>query len=363
MKRNTFMKAAAMVMAATLTMGFAVTAYADEEASEDSKGLICYSGTSLSYTFFVAEDMAASRAIEEAGYDYYTANAEFDGLKETENFQTFMSMNPTAILCDPADTDAVSASINTAVDNGIPVVVIDATVSDQGHPGITVTFDNYKAGFAAGEEMARLVKEKNGDYKGRVLNAYGIQNNEAIRNRRQGFVDAISQYPDIELVEVPGEGNMDDTQNAALNALAQYGSFDGMHAPSDSPCMGLYNALEQTGNLHKVGEDGHVIIVTIDGEPIAIKRLNEGYYDSTINQDAVAYAEIGVEMLTKYLIPGKEIPLGEYTNDKYSWGTTEITEDPEKGLMLVVPHTVITAENCNDPKLWGNVAANDFGLE
>ena len=65
MKRNTFMKAAAMVMAATLTMGVAVTAYADEEASEDSKGLICYSGTSLSYTFFVAEDVLCQRSFRD----------------------------------------------------------------------------------------------------------------------------------------------------------------------------------------------------------------------------------------------------------------------------------------------------------
>lgn len=330
---------------------------------EGSKGLICYSGTSLSYTFFVTEEMAAERAAKEYGYDFYSANAEFDALKENENFNTFMSMEPTAILCDPADTDGVTAAINTAVDSGVPVAVIDAVVAKDGHPGITITFDNYGAGFAAGEEVARLLKEKNGDYTGRVLNAYGIQNNEAIRLRREGFADAIKQYSGIELVEVPGEGNMDDTQNAALNAIAQYGSFDAMHAPSDSPCMGLYNALEQSDMLFKVGEEGHVILVTIDGEPIAIKRLKEGYYDATINQDAVAYAEIGMDMLVNYLIPGKEIPVGPYENDKYSWGSSEIVEDPDRGLLLTVPATVLTADNVDDPKLWGNVAATDFGLE
>ena len=340
-----------------------------QPASEEGKplpegGLICYSGTSLSYYFFVAEQEAARRAVEALGYEFEAAAAEFESVTENNNLNNFIAKNPVAIIADPADTDGIIAPLDKAQEAGIPVAVIDATVGAGGTAGITITFDNYGAGFAAGEEIARLLKEKYGEYKGRVLNAYGIQNNEAIRNRRQGFVDAINQYPDIELVETPGEGNMDDTMNAALNALAQYGSFDAMHAPSDSPCMGLYEALKKTDNLFKVGEDGHVILVTIDGEPIALERIKEGYYDSTINQDAVAYAEIAVEMLEKYLLRGLPVPVGTtYESDRYIWGKSDIVES-ENGPMLVVPHTVVNLQegNIDDPRLWGNIAQNELGV-
>lgn len=327
------------------------------------EGLICYSGTSLSYYFFVAEQEAARRAVEAAGYDFEAAAAEFESVTENNNLNNFIAKDPIAIIADPADTDGIIAPLKKAEDAGIPVAVIDATIGAGGKAGVTVTFDNYGAGYGAAEKIVELLTEKYGEPKGRVLNAYGIQNNEAIRNRRQGFVDCISQYPDIELVETPGEGNMDTTMNAALNALAEYGSFDAMHAPSDSPCMGLYEALSKTDNLFKVGEDGHVILVTIDGEPIAIERIKEGYYDASVNQDAVGYAEIAVEMLTKYLLVGEEVPTGtEYVNEKYVWEKTEIVES-DNGPMIVVPYTMITKENADDERLWGNIAQNELGVK
>jgi len=332
------------------------------ETEPPSEGLICFSGTSLSYYFFVAEQEAARRAVESYGYTFEAANAEFESVTENNNFNNFIAKEPIAIIADPADTDGIIAPLDRCKEMGIPVAIIDATVGEGGTAGVTITFDNYGAGAAAAEKIVELLTERYGEPKGRVLNAYGIQNNEAIRNRRQGFVDEMEKYPNIELIEVPGEGNMDTTMNAALNALSMYGTFDAMHAPSDSPCMGLYEALNRTGNLHKVGEEGHVILVSIDGEPIAIERIKEGYYDASINQDAVAYAEIAMEMLHTYLLRGLEVPVGTtYTNDRYIWETSEIVES-KNGPMLVVPTTLIDTSNCDDPRLWGNIAMNELGV-
>jgi len=327
------------------------------------EGLICFSNTSLSYYFFVAEQEAARRAVEAAGYDFEASAAEFESVTENNNLNNFIAKEPIAIIADPADTDGIVAPLKKAQDAGIPVAVIDATIAAGGQAGVTITFDNYGAGYSAAEKIVELLTAKYGSPKGRVLNAYGIQNNEAIRNRREGFVDCIKQYPDIELIETPGEGNVDTTMNAALNALADYGSFDAMHAPSDSPCMGLYEALSKTGNLYKVGEEGHVILVTIDGEPIAIERIKEGYYDASVDQDAVAYSEIAVEMLITYLLIGEEVPVGtEYVNKEYIWEKTDII-DGKNGPTLVVPHTIITKENVDDERLWGNVAKKELGVE
>lgn len=327
-------------------------------------GILAFSQTSLSYFFFVSEQEAVEKGVNDLGYEFITASAEFEAITENNNFNNFLSQNPIGIIADPADTDGIVASLEKCAEQGVPVAIIDAVVGEGGKAGITITFDNYAAGYAAGEEIVRLLTEKYGEPKGNVLHAYGVQNNQAIRLRGEGFRDAFADYPDIEVVDVPGEGNLDDTLNATLNAMAQYGDdyFDAMHAPSDSPCMGLYEALNKSDRLFKVGEEGHVIIVTIDGEPIALERIRDGYYDSTIHQDAIAYGELAVEFMETYLLRGLDVPVGlEYANDRYVWETATVV-DSSSGPMMHVPHTVVTKDMVEDERLWGNRAETEYGL-
>jgi ABC-type sugar transport system substrate-binding protein len=184
----------------------------------------------------------------------------------------------------------------------------------------------------------------------------------AWRARKEGFDAVMKKYPKIEYLAMPAEGDMRLTQDVLLNAISQHGFIDAVHAPSDTPAMGLYEGLKQTNNLKKVGEKGHVIFVTIDAEPIALQRIEENWYDSTISQDAIAYGEIVLEMLAKYTLQGKEIPVGTtYKNDKYYWKSAEIIEGDVGPQMIIDPY-VIDKSNYSDPSHWANVAWDEYGL-
>ena len=52
------------------------------------------------------------------------------------------------------------------------------------------------------------------------------------------------------------------------------------------------------------------IFVNIDGEPVALKWIQEGFMDSCVSQDPIAYGEIAVEMLGKYAMKGQPVPIG-----------------------------------------------------
>ena len=146
-----------------------------------------------------------------------------------------------------------------------------------------------------------------------------------------------------------------------LSTLSEFPQLDAVHAPSDSPSRGIVTALQQRDRWKKVGEEGHVIFVNIDGEPVALKWIQEGYMDSCVSQDPIAYGEIAVEMLLKHSLNGEAVPIGTYENKKYFWEKGEIVEG-KTGPTLIIPPFVINGDNATDPRHWGTVAEKDWGI-
>ncbi|GEN34778.1 MULTISPECIES: sugar ABC transporter substrate-binding protein [Aneurinibacillus] len=332
------------------------------KANEEKSGrkLIALAHKSLNYYAFVAMQEAAKRKAQEYGYEFEASVADFDSAKQTNQFINFITKKPAAIITDPNDSEGLITAINQAKTAGIPVGVFD-TPTTGGDVAFTVAFDNFKAGQMAAEEIVKRLKEKYGEPKGTVLNAYGAMSSSAWRARKTGFDEVMKKYPNIQYLAMPAEGDMRKTQDVALNAMAKYGNLDAVHAPSDNPAMGLYEALKQKNKLKKVGEDGHVIFVTIDAEPIALQRIKEGWYDATINQDCVAYGEIVIDMLHNYSLQGKEVPLETYKNEKYFWKEAKIVKGDSGPHMIIDPY-VIDSSNVDNDSHWGNVAWNEYNL-
>jgi simple sugar transport system substrate-binding protein len=329
-------------------------------SGEKKGGLIALAHKSLNYYAFVAMQEAAKRKAQEYGYDFEASVADFDSAKQTNQFINFISKKPLAIITDPNDSEGLVTAINQAEKAGIPVSVFD-TPTTGGNVSFTVAFDNHKAGVMAAEEIVKRLEKKYGEPKGVVLNAYGAMSSSAWRARKEGFDEVMKKYPKIQYLAMPAEGDMRKTQDVALNAIAKYGTIDAVHAPSDNPAMGLYEALKQKTMLKKVGEDGHVIFVTIDAEPIALQRIKEGWYDATINQDCVAYGELVIQMLHDYTLQGKKVPETTFKTDNYFWKEAPITKSESGPRMTIDPYT-IDSSNVDNPANWGNVAWNKYGL-
>lgn len=126
------------------------------------------------------------------------------------------------------------------VDNPASTAVVDGSVK----------FDNYECGRMAAERIVEALTEKNGSPKGRLVNIYGAMSSECWRLRKDGFESVITQYPDIEYIEVPGEGERAKSQEALTNVIAKYnGEIDAVHCPSDDPGLGCAEAMQIAGAL------------------------------------------------------------------------------------------------------------------
>jgi ABC-type sugar transport system substrate-binding protein len=337
-----------------------MTALAGGTLRAQDRVFIPYSNKSLDYYFFVIQEEAVKRAVQGRSWEFQATNANFDNTRQLEQWQSLMLSQPSAIVSDPIDSQAIASSIRRYNRQNIPVAIID-TPADGGDVAITVSFDNHIGGVMAAREIIKRLVERHGSPKGKVLNCYGALASVAWRQRKEGMDEEFAKYPDITYIARPTEGQLEQMLSVTLATLSEHPDLDAVHAPSDSPSRGIVTALQQKDRWKKVGEDGHVIFVNIDGEPIALKWIQEGYMDACVSQDPIAYGEIAVEMLAKHALKGEAVPLGAYENDKYFWEKGEIV-DGKTGPTLIIPPFVIDGSNASDPRHWGAVAEKEWGI-
>jgi simple sugar transport system substrate-binding protein len=329
-------------------------------ASAQSALSIPYANKSLDYYFFVIQQESVKRAVEALSGTFQATNASFDNTRQLEQWQSLMLSRPSAIISDPIDSQAIVSAIRRYNQKKIPVGIID-TPADGGDVAITVSFDNFQGGVMAAEEIVKRLVQKHGNPKGTVLNCYGALASVAWRLRKEGMDSVFAKYPNIKYLARPTEGQLEKMLAVTLSTLSEYPDLDAVHAPSDSPSRGIVTALQQKNCWKKIGEPGHIIFINIDGEPVALKWIQEGYMDACISQDPVAYGEIAVEMIVKHSLKGEAVPLGTYQNKKYFWESGEIVQG-KTGPTLIIPAFVIDASNAGDKRHWGTVAEKEWGV-
>lgn len=330
-----------------------------ETSGEDV--FVAYSNKGLDYYFWTVCQVAAQKECEDRGWKFEASDAKLDSARQFDQFVNFINKKPNAIIADAIDSEGLIAAADQAVAAGIPVAIVDTPLSG-GDIAVTVAFDNFDAGVLAAEALVKALEDKYGEPKGTVVNCYGAMSSQAWRLRKEGMDSVFAKYPNITYIEMPAEGEIGKTQDAVLTQFAAGTEIDALHTPSDNPGMGLVSALKMEKKWAKRGEDDHVIIVTIDGEPIANKFIEEGYYDYSIAQDGYSYSAIAIEMLEKYSFKGEEVPLGPYENKDYYWEKCEIIES-DAGPYVKVPAYEINPENASDPRHWGIVAEEELKLQ
>jgi simple sugar transport system substrate-binding protein len=336
------------------------TGLVTRSAFAQGKPFVPYSNKSLDYYFFVVQQDAVRRAVEAQGWSFQAVNASFDNTVQLQQWASLLLRNPAAIISDPIDSQAIVSAIRRYNFKHIPVGIID-TPATGGDVAITVDFDNRQGGIMAAQQIVERLKARYGSPRGIVLNCYGALQSVAWRLRKEGFDAEFSKYPNITLLDRPTEGLLNNMLSVTISTLSEHPDLDAVHAPSDTPSRGIVTALQQRGRWKKRDEKGHVIFVNIDGEPIALQWIQQGYMDAVISQDPIAYAQITVDMIAKYAMHGQAVPLGPYENTNYYWEKGEIAQSAS-GPSLVIPPFVIDDKNVTDPRLWGNVSYNKWGL-
>lgn len=203
------------------------------------------------------------------------------------------------IVLAPLDENALRRPVKRAVDRQIPVVIIDSNLKDA--EDIYTSFvatDNREGGRLAGRNLARILNKK-----GKVVLLRYSEGSASTENREEGFLEAIKQYPGIQVVSDEQYGGVTkaSAQQASENLLLRFKdqngelTIDGIFTPNASTTYGMLQALRRQRLT------GKVTFVGFDADESLVEGLKSNDITGLVVQNPFKMGYLGVKTLMKKL--------------------------------------------------------------
>lgn len=311
----------------------------------ETKGLVIYLSPNQFDEFQTTASMFIRKYVEDAGYEYKEMVAgNEDVVLQLSQLENAIVLNPVGIIIAACDASAIVVGIEKAREKGIPVIVFDRTIKET-----EVDFSSVagckRIGILAAGEIARLLKEKYGEVKGTVLSIMGDPGDMYTVLIEEGFQETMAKYPNVKITTKIAHGwEASKAADIADDWLVARPDTDLLFPHAEHMAASITSVLETRGY-----KKGQIIHVSTAGMPMGLDLIREGWLQATVEQPLTAQAK-GVAMFLDDVISKKKIETGKYTVMGFE---SELVMQPY-GPELRIPGSVITLENVDDPKFWGN---------
>ncbi|MCR4430910.1 MAG: substrate-binding domain-containing protein [Tepidanaerobacteraceae bacterium] len=257
--------------------------------------------------FFKDTFDGASEAGRKLGINIeYAAPKKLDAKEQAKLIEEFTEKGVSGIGLGPIDAPEVRNAVSKAIKKRINVIVFDTDLPDSGAKSFIGT-DNHQAGKAVGEAVAKMLDKKGGV----IVTVSGAQVQQNMKQRLEGFKEAIAKYPGIKILDIDlsDAGNINNRIKNLKNIISRHSGFD-CFVCLDSEAWLLVE------KLHDELKTG-VKCVGFDKTPDTVRLIKEGKLVSVIAQRPRLWGELVVRRLNDLML-GKPIPAFEDT------GTFEI---------------------------------------
>lgn len=215
----------------------------------------------LDNLYFVVMREALEEACDSMGAEVLVTDARHDVSKQISDIEDMVQKGIDILLINPTDSVGVQSAVETAKEAGVVVVAIDAQA--EGPIDSFCGSKNYEAGYMAGEYLA---KEIGGSGDVAILDGIAVV---PILQRVEGFTDAISNYPNINIVDKQnGKQERSVAMDVTENMIQANPNLVGLFSVNDGGSMGSLAAIEGSGK--------DIALVSVDGSPEAVEAINAG---------------------------------------------------------------------------------------
>jgi ribose transport system substrate-binding protein len=229
-------------------------------------------------------------------------DAGFKPETQVANIETVMAKKPSIIVSIPVDPVSEAGAYKKAADAGVKLVFMDnvpkGLVAGKDYVSV-VSADNYGNGVAAGLLMAKFLKGK-----GNIGAVFHAADFFVTKQRYEGFQKAISEFPDIKIIEAQGVAGPDfsgDADKVASAMITAHPNIDGVWAVWDVPAEGVISA------ARSAGKDNLVIATEDLGENVAI-NIAQGSYVKGLGAQRPYDQGVTEAKLAAYGLLGKTAP-------------------------------------------------------
>ncbi len=165
-----------------------------------------------------------------------------DANQQISDIENFIEQSPDAIVVEPLGRAASVAVIERAVNAGIPVVLCaNGIESDEFTSRVDIDF--YEVAYRSGDGLAQLI-----DGQGKVVFFNGIAGVDSTETWRQAALDALANYPDIEIIaEEYAQWNIATAKQKMEALMAANPDIAGVWAGGGEMALGAALAFEDAG--------------------------------------------------------------------------------------------------------------------
>ena len=247
----------------------------------------------------------------------YVGPAEYDMNAMVSAFEQAIAKKPNGLVVVGFEP-SLNAIVDKAVDQGIPVVTVDADLPGSKRLAFVGT-GNYGAGVTGGHKLAQLIGESG---KVAIMTKPGQSN---LEQRIAGYQDALAEYPGIEVVQIA------DTQSdpvvaaqAASALILKYPDLAGLACVEAAGGSGSATAVREAG---KVGE---IKIVAMDRGNEVLEAIEEGVISAAVAQQTALMPYYAVQIL--YNLNNSKVAI---TSDNKAAGVLGIPAVVDTGAIIV----------------------------
>lgn len=234
------------------------------------------------------------KVVEKNNDTLITLDPELDVDKQNEQIYKFIDAKVDGIFINPIDFEQIEPALQAAKRANIPVIIIDAPVSDESLVNCTIVSDNYDAGVQCAKDMMERLDSAN-----IVLLKHTTA--KSAKERIEGFLSVIDNNEKYKVInEAECDGQLEIAMPKMQEIIEETPDIDVVMALNDPSALGALAALEKNNK-------NDVMVYGIDGTP-EIKALigRNQMIVGTVAQSPIKMGQIAVENMYN-ILNGKKI--------------------------------------------------------
>lgn len=282
------------MLKSTKTLVIAAFASAMLSSAAFAGDLISIIVTDPANPYWKTEGDVAKATAEKLGYTANVAAHKGDTNTESTLIDTAITNQSKAIILDPANADGSVGAVKKAVAAGIPVILVNAEINQEGLAKAQLVSNNAQGAALGAEQWVKMIGDK-----GTYVELFGNPADNNAATRSNGYETVITQYPDLQKVgkEV---ANWDRTQGyQKMQSLLQANpDINGVISGNDEMALGAIAALKEAGKLANVKVGG------FDGSPDAVEAVKAGEMQYTVLQPVAVFSAEAVKQADNFIKNG-----------------------------------------------------------
>ncbi len=245
--------------------------------------------------------------MKDVGYEVVSLDGQNQSTTQLNQIDDVINLKPKAVVLAAVDFDAAKTGIEKMRAAGIPVMIFDRQITST-PSDLTSVAGTVEIGHIAAQEISRLLTEKYGSVKGKVLQILGDPGDPYTLDIQKGFEEKMAANPDVKIItHAAMQWEASNAGNIAQDQLLTDPDIDLIFVHAAHLAVAVAAVLEAQGK-----KPGDIMLVSSNGAPVGLDLIRKGWEQVEVEQPMVAQAA-ALAMFADKVVNKQEIKAGTYS--------------------------------------------------